>query len=143
MVIEYLNANMLADPIQLATVADIAGVVETDDEGTDMDNVRDLNKDRRVVAATPSIEFDARKIQRDIREAMEDLNPQHRLPAIAWLILGEGYDERCHAVCLTEIKRETDEITYIDPWYGQKTENLVPFSHEWEKADRWLVEAWA
>jgi hypothetical protein len=142
MVIEYLNLHRLSDPIQFQTVAEVASQVETDFDGTDIDKVRLLNRDRRVLAAVPSVEFDARKIQRDFMDILHDVNaknPRERLPVIAWLIVGEGYDESCHAVVVTQIDREAHEITYLDPYFGQRSENLDDFSRKWEKADKWLV----
>lgn len=91
------------------------------------------------MVGVPSVEFDARKIQRDIRDAQEDLDSR-KLPVIAWLIIGEGgYEESCHAVVITQIDRTSGEITYLDPWDGEKTESLIEFSQKWEKADKWLV----
>lgn len=136
MVIDYLNANRLSDPIQFQTVAEVVSVINTDFLGTDMDDVRNLNKDRRVMAAVPSVEFDARKIQRDFMDIVDDLRA--RLPVIAWLKVG---DDQYHAVVITEVNREgtNHEITYMDPYYGQKTSDLDEFSKQWEGADKWLI----
>lgn len=142
MVIDYLNANLLTDPIKFQTVSEVAEVVNTDFLGTDLDDVRFLNKDKRILAAVPSVRFDARKIQRDITDILEDVHakpPRTRLPVIAWLIVGEEPDTSCHAVVVTEFDRENHKITYADPYYGQKTDDLDDFSKMWDAADKWLV----
>jgi hypothetical protein len=145
MVIDFLNINLLTDPIQFQSPSEIALEVGTDFNGTDMDDVRRLNKDRRVLACAPSVEFDTKKIQRNFTEILEDVNaknPRRRLPVIAWVIVGETiFDKSCHAVVITHVDRDEGkhEITYIDPYWGQKTVDLDKFSNQWDEADKWLI----
>jgi hypothetical protein len=137
MIIEYLNNNLLSEKIQGLGVSQIGEVVEIQRTGTDLEKVRNLNKDSRILTAVPSVEFDARKISRERTDIDEDLKA--RLPCIAWLVFGEGLEERCHAVVITEVNSLADEVSYVDPYDGFTSESLMAFARKWQRADRWLV----
>jgi len=90
-----------------------------------MNYVQLINDDERVLAAAPSVEFDAALQPREFENIVEDLKSE--LPVIAWSSLGSNDDEAPHAVIVTGVSTSREEITYNCPVRGRRTTPSKPF----------------
>jgi hypothetical protein len=137
MAIDYLNSNKLKDPISGLSMTDLARMMKTRFGGTHMNYVQLINDDERVLAAAPSVEFDAALQPREFENIVEDLKSE--LPVIAWSSLGSNDDEAPHAVIVTGVSTSREEITYNCPVRGRRTTPSKPFLDTWYHRDKLLI----
>jgi hypothetical protein len=137
MAIEYLNSEILKEPIGDFTQQQLAKAIKTGSEGTDMKDVDLLNKDPKILQAGPSVDFDANLAPREFQEVLED--GKKKLPTIAWIVIGEGTNESSHSVLITAVDMSAQMIEYNDPVYGGQRESLKTFLEKWYRRDKILV----
>ena len=120
-------------------IDDISEITETRNDGTLIEDVRNLNENKQVIQMIPSLEFDVSLNPHSLSEIEDELE-NHR-PLIAFVELSDG-NRRCpHAVVITGFKKNGEHlIFYNDPIFGEQEEEIGSFMSRWERVDRVLVK---
>jgi len=137
MIFDYVGANFEGRAPNL-DVSDIAEIVETKADGTLPEKVRNLNDDKHVLKAVPSIEFDVDLKPHSLVEIEKEIDEKR--PVIAWVELSNGVHRCAHAVVVSGLDRDKHLIYYNDPIFGEKEEEIGSFMSRWEKLDRILIK---
>ena len=138
MVFMYIS-NCLEGRAPDMDINDIAKITETRKDGTLIEDVRNLNKNKEVIQAIPSLEFDVSLKPHSLSE-IEDEIKNHR-PLIVWVELSEGHRKCPHAVIVTGFEKDDKHlIFYNDPIFGEQQEEIGAFMARWERVDRLLVK---
>ena len=119
------------------SVEDIAKILRTDELGTPLENIKNLNKNERILLAIPSIEFVDKNGCRfdEIKTELEN-----NRPIISWISPSEIFTGLSHSVVITGIDEGKLLVYYNDPLYGKKVESMVKFLSMWDRADRVLIK---
>jgi uncharacterized protein YvpB len=138
MVLDYLcKAADESSNIQEFDVYELAKILKTNPLGTPLDNVKLLNKNRKILKAVPSIEFKP-KLGCTFDEITKELN-NHR-PVIAWLSASEIFKDLIHSVVITGVDEKKLLVHYNDPIYGSKEESMNEFLSRWSRSDHVLIK---
>jgi hypothetical protein len=138
MVFMYIS-NCLDGQAPNMDVDDIAEIIETRKDGTLIEDIRNLNKNKKVIQVIPSLEFDVNLNPHSLSE-IEDEIKNHR-PLIAWVELSDGNRKFSHAVVIIGFEKDDKHlIFYNDPIFGEQQEEIGTFMARWERADRLLVK---
>lgn len=135
MILDYIRPTLdMEENIPIFEVEQIADIVETKEDGTSFEDVRNLNKE--ILKANPSVEFATRR-QSNIKEIIEEIN--HRRPIIVGIAIEESgvYN---HSVVITGIDMGNQLIYYNDPIYGEREEGLGSFMSKWERFDNYIIK---
>lgn len=116
----------------------IAKIIDTDDDGTLLENVRKLNTHRAVRRLIPSLEFEIDYKMHKFSEIIKEIKSNR--PVIAWVKLSDGIHSAKHAVVITCVDREKDKIYFNDPMFGEVQEDISSFLSRWESVDRILIK---
>jgi hypothetical protein len=140
MVIRYLNNEILSEPAPDLPLLEIAKIVHTQD-GTWAPDVKNMNP--VVEVAIPSVEFDGEFKVHSLSEIAEEIS--NRRPCIPIMKLTDGIKWAWHAVVVTHIDIEGNQISFNDPQYndarfGQKTLRLSLFDALWQAALTTLIK---
>jgi hypothetical protein len=137
MIFNYVESNFEGRAPNL-DVSDIAEIIETKADGTLPENIRNLNDDKRVLKAIPSIEFDVDLKPHSLAEVEKEIDEKR--PVIVWVELSNGVHRCAHAVVVSGLDRDKHLIYYNDPIFGEKEEEIGSFMSRWEKLDRILIK---
>jgi len=120
----------------------IGKIIETKKDGTFPDKVLNLNSNKisELASSIPSIEFELKLSSHTLDEIESEIGDDQ--PPIAWIRLyDEEHIKKCaHAVVITGIERESGQIYYNDPIYGEKTAKITDFVTLWDEEDRVLIK---
>lgn len=134
MILDYISRA--EDPwgdIPEFDVSEISEILKTDELGTSLENIKNLNKNDRILTAIPSIEFVNRHGCKFDEIRTELANNR---PVIAWISPSEVFTGLAHSIVITGVD-ESKLLVYLnDPLLGKKVERLANFSSLWDKADR-------
>ncbi|MEM4733598.1 MAG: papain-like cysteine protease family protein [Candidatus Bathyarchaeia archaeon] len=119
-------------------ISEIAEVIETKIDGTLPEKVANLNRDRRVLKAVPSIEFDVDLRSYSLADIEKEIADER--PVIAWVEVSNGVHRFVHAVVVSGVDRDKGLIYYNDPIFGEKEEEIGAFMSRWEKLDRIMIK---
>jgi hypothetical protein len=131
MVLEYLNnSGMLTTPAPNLSLYDIAGILKTED-GTWAHNVPLINAELEV--AIPSVEFEDEYKPHTPKEIEQELEGGR--PCVAIIDLTDGIHHVWHAVVVTHIDIDANQIVYNDPAIPvERIQPLSAFSALWNRA---------
>jgi len=118
-------------------VREIAGIVNTREDGTLLEDVKNINQNKAILKAIPSIEFETCVLCK-FSEIEDEIN-NHR-PVIAWLAIPTNGTLFKHSVVVTCVDMENHLIYYNDPIFGKKRENIGSFMSMWENLDKILIK---
>jgi len=119
-------------------IDDVGKIIETREDGTLPENVKNLNTDLDVLRVIPSLEFDVDLRMHSFSEIEEEIEANR--PLIAWIELTEGIHIATHAVVITGLDREQEFIFYNDPMFGEVQEDIPSFMSKWENVDRLIIK---
>lgn len=141
MILDYLNKFLKETKSDAVLpdfeVSDIAKIVNTKEDGTLLDDVKQINQNPAILRAIPSIEFEA-KVLCSFAEIEAEIS-DHR-PVIAWLVISSNGTEFKHSVVVKKLDMNAHLIYYNDPIFGARQENIGNFMSMWEKLDRILIK---
>jgi predicted double-glycine peptidase len=140
MVLDFLcNALKDESPAILPSfeVGDIAQIIGTTEAGTPLENVKNLNKDEKILKAIPSIEFED-KFMSNLSEIEAEINENR--PIIVWVLLSIDSRRYVHSVVITGVDVLKQRVYYNDPIFGQKEEQIGAFMRMWDGVDRTLIK---
>ncbi len=136
MVLQYV-IDKLNGRIPNISLEEIAKVIETCQDGTFPDKVMNLNKDKRILRASPSIEFNHEMKSHTIQEIENEILAGR--PVIAWIEMGDDGRSCAHGVVITGIDINHSNIYYNDPIFGKMVEELSVFTSKWDSVFRILI----
>lgn len=137
MILDYISGG-LGGKLHNLDVSDIGEIIETRTDGTLPNKITNLNKEKHVLRAVPSIEFEYDQKMHTFAEIEAEM--KERRPVIAWVELSEDHHRCAHAVVVTGIDKDKSLIYYNDPIFGEKEEEITVFVSRWDKLDRTLVK---
>ena len=137
MIFMYIG-NFLEGHAPDLDINEIAEIIETKQDGTLLENVKNLNTNSTVLRAIPSLEFDVDLKMHSLSEIEEEI--KNNRPVIAWVELSEGIHRCAHAIVITDLDRDKDLICYNDPMFGEIQEEIGSFMARWERLDRLLIK---
>jgi len=141
MILDFLNKFLKEMKSEVVLpdfeVKDIAKIVNTREDGTLLDDVKNINQNESILRAIPSIEFET-KILCSFAEIETEINSNR--PVIAWLSISINGTEFKHSVVVAGLDKDNHIICYNDPIFGKKRENIGKFMSMWEKLDRILIK---
>lgn len=139
MVFMYIG-NCLGGRAPNLDIDEIGNIVETAIDGTLPEKVMNLNRNREVLKAIPSLEFDVDLRTHAFSEIEQEIESNR--PVIAWVELADarGLRKTVHAIVITGLNRERHLIYYNDPMFGEREEDIGVFMSGWENVDRILVK---
>jgi len=136
MVIDYLKDvfNVNIDNLEAGEIAKIIG---TDIDGTLIDDVKKMNRNKKILKAQPSIEFRIKYLCKisDIESEINDGKP-----VIVCIFLSDNHRGFEHSVVITGIDLENNLIFYNDPIQGEVQEEIGTFNAAWEEADSLMIK---
>ncbi len=140
MCIRYLNTEVLTTPIPDFSLSEIAKIVHTQD-GTWAPDVKNMNE--HLEEGAPSVEFEDEYMVRTLPEIVTEFTAGR--PCIPLLKLTDGMKHTWHAIVVTGISIETNQIWYNDPIYsdarfGVRSSKLSAFDALWRAALTTLVK---
>lgn len=138
MIFMYIS-NCLEGCAPNLDIDDIAKIIETRDDGTLFEKVRNLNTNLDVLRIIPSLEFDVDVKMRSLPEIEEEVEKAHR-PVIALIGSSDPIRRWVHAIVVTGLDKEKHLIYYNDPVFGEVEEDIGMFMSKWEGADRFLIK---
>jgi len=137
MVLEYIR-NLVPDgKIPNLEVEDIAKIIDTNEDGTVLDNINNLNSNREVLRAMPSLRFEYSH-SNSFSQIENEINAN--MPVIAWILISDNHREFVHSVVVTGVDVENDLIYFNDPAYGESQKKIGSFISMWEKIDTVLIK---
>lgn len=126
-----------APELPVFEVKEIAKIVGTLDTGTELPNVRNINKALR--RAIPSVEFSVDFGPHDFKEIEEELDAGK--PVIPWFLVREGERAYEHTVVVTGYDPVGQLIAVNDPQRSGPSEvEVARFMKEWEGTERTLIK---
>ena len=141
MILDFLNEFLkeTSSDVVLPSfeVADIAKIVNTREDGTLLDDVKNLNQNKDILRAIPSIEIET-KMLCNLNEIETEVSENR--PVIAWLVVSTNGRKFKHSVVVTGLDIENHLIFYNDPFFGKQQANIGSFVSMWEKMDRTLIK---
>jgi len=137
MVLEYLNnSGMLKIPAPSLGLQQIARIVKTQD-GTAAHDVPAINEWLEDVV--PSLEFEDEYRTRRVSEIEAELDAKR--PCIPWMFVTDGIHRGFHAVVITDINVQANQITYNDPGPPRETtQALSAFEVQWSMGQTNLLK---
>lgn len=127
MVLEYLATATGNTNLSALSVKQIARAVHTKPDGTDFEDVDDINL--KLEKIVPSVEFEVNDKRYDFKAIESEL--ARRTPVIAWLYLKDADGSGWHSVVVTGYDRINQRIMVNDPWRGQLSMTVGDFMREW------------
>jgi uncharacterized protein YvpB len=118
-------------------VSDIAKIVNTREDGTMLEDIKNINSNEEILRAIPSIEFETKMLS-SFKEIETEINENR--PVIAWIMASAEGREFEHSIVVTGIDRDRHRIHYNDPFLGRREEDIGRFMTMWEKVDRTLIK---
>ncbi len=137
MILQYIGANY-AGKMPNLDVSSICEIIETRADGTLPDKVTNLNEDKHMLRAVPSIEFEYEQKMHTFAEIETEM--KEKRPVIAWVELSTNGHRCGHAVVITGIDRDESLIYYNDPIFGEKQEEMTVFTSRWDNRERILIK---
>ena len=137
MVLEYVRSSVPSKRSPNLEVEDIAKVINTDVDGTVLEDVNKLNSQKEFLRAIPSLRFETSYVS-SFSQIDNEINASR--PVIAWILISEDHREFVHSVVVTGVDVENNSIYYNDPASGQNQDEIGTFISKWEKVDNVLIK---
>jgi len=137
MVLEYVRDSIPNARTPNLEVEDIAKVVNTDVDGTVLEDVNTLNSNKEFLKAIPSLRFETSYLS-SFSEIDNEINANR--PVIAWILISQDHREFVHSVVVTGVDIENNSIYYNDPASGEIQDEIGSFNSKWEKVDNVLIK---
>ena len=134
MILDYLG-KATGNPSLSFSLKQIARIIHTKSDGTDFDDVVDINK--RLERVVPSVEFEVNPRPYNFKDIEHELANQR--PVIAWLYISDANGGCCHSAVVTGYDRINQKIMINDPLRGQLSMAVGDFMDEWQKTSQTLI----
>ena len=137
MIFEYTRGLMPNGKIPTLEVEEISRIIDTSEDGTVSDNIDNLNSNREVLKAKPSIELEV-SFTNSFSEIEKEIEADR--PVIAWIFVSDNHRGFAHSVVVTGLDMENGIVHYNDPIYGEVQGEIGTFVSMWEKTDTVLIK---
>jgi ABC-type bacteriocin/lantibiotic exporter with double-glycine peptidase domain len=135
MVIDYLKEVTGDSKIPSFSIRQIARIVHTKHDGTDFDDIQEINK--KLERVVPSLEFEVDSRSYQFREVEAEL--AHQRPVIAWLYINDEKGGCYHTAVLVGYDRLNQMVMLNDPLRGQISITVGDFMAEWQGTEQSLI----
>jgi len=137
MVLDYLRSTLTDSKVPDYTIDEISKIINTREDGTLLEGVKQINEDKTFLKSIPSLEFETKYPCR-FPEIENEINANR--PVIAWILVSDGHRGFKHSVVITGVDTENGHVYYNDPAYGEVQEEIGRFISTWEDVDTILIK---